>query len=365
VRLQWLELLDLRNHAHTELSDVPEGLIVAVGGNGEGKTNLLEGINLLYALGSPRAPSSEALVRDGAEAAYARGEFQTLDGRKLVEVEIPRRGASRVKLNRSAIRRRRDVRRQVRIVMFGPFDLPIVIGEPAKRRAFMDEAAIALRPANDALPTTYEKVLRQRNRLLKEWDGVGPPAGIEAWDEQLVEAGVVLTRARRDAVDRLAAAAGERFGQLAGYGLSVSYAPNVAAPDVELPDAYRRRLADRRPDELQRRTSLVGPHRDELELAVRDLRARAFGSYGETWAAALCLRLGLAAAVAAEVGEPPVLLVDDPFSALDPRRRDEVAERLATAGSQVLITVADEAHVPSAASAVWDVRDGRVTPRVA
>ena len=249
--------------------------------------------------------------------------------------------------------------------MFGPFDLPIVIGDPAKRRAFMDEAAIALRPATDAVPTAYEKVLRQRNRLLKEWDGSGPPPGLEVWDEQLVEAGVALTRARRDAVDRLAVAASERFGHLAGYGLAISYTPNVEAPDPDLPDTFRRRLADRRADELQRRTSLVGPHRDELGLAVRDMGARAFGSHGETWAAALCLRLGLAAAVAGEVGEPPVLLVDDPFSALDPRRRDELAGGLTEVGSQVVITVADPAHVPSAATAVWDVQDGRVTPRVA
>jgi DNA replication and repair protein RecF len=109
----------------------------------------------------------------------------------------------------------------------------------------------------------------------------------------------------------------------------------------------------------------VGPHRDELDLAVRELRARAFGSHGETWAAALCLRLGLAAAVAEEVGESPLLLVDDPFSALDPNRRDEVAGLLAAAATQVVITVADEAHVPSTATAVWDVRAGLVTPRKA
>ena len=365
MRLAWLELLDLRNHSHTEIDDVPDGLIVAVGGNGEGKTNLLEGMHLLYAVGSPRTSSNETVIRRGAEAAYARGEFETLDGHLLVEVEIPRRGASRVRLNRSPVRRRRDLRRQVRVVMFGPFDLPIVIGDPARRRAFMDEAATLLRPATDALPTAYEKVLRQRNRLLKEWDRPGAPAGLEAWDEQLVAAGAALTRARGDAVDRLAGAARERFSRLAGYGLEVAYAPNVQASREELPDVFRRRLAERRADELQRRTSLVGPHRDELDLAVRELRARAFGSHGETWAAALCLRLGLAAAVAEEIGEPPVLLVDDPFSALDPNRRDEVAGLLAETGNQVVITVADEAHVPRAASAVWDVRAGRVAPRKA
>jgi DNA replication and repair protein RecF len=347
------------------LANLPEGLIVVVGGNGEGKTNLLEGIHVLYSLGSPRASSNEPLVRDGADSAYARGEFETLDGRKLVEVEVPRRGASRVKLNRSPIRRRRDLRRQVRIVMFGPFDLPIVIGDPARRRAFMDEASIAIRPANDSLPTAYDRVLRQRNRLLKEWDGSGEPPGIEAWDEQLVTAGAALISARRDAIGRLASEAADRFSSLAGYGLDVSYAPNVEGPDEHVVDMFRQRLGERRADERQRRTSLVGPHRDELDLSVRDMRARAFGSHGETWAAALCLRLGLATAVANEVGEPPVLLVDDPFSALDPRRRDEVAVQLAEVGSQVFITVADDGHAPSAAAAVWDVRAGVVTPRKA
>lgn len=365
MRLAWLELLDLRNHTHTELSEIPDGLTVVVGDNGEGKTNLLEGMYALYALGSPRASSNEALVREGAEAAYARGEFETLDGRKLVEVEIPRRGASRVKLNRSPIRRRRDLRRQVRIVMFGPFDLAVVTGDPSKRRGFMDEAAIALRPAHDSLPTAFDKVLRQRNRLLKEWPGPGAPAGIEAWDEQLAQSGAALIRARRDAVQRVAPPASSEFGYLAGYGLHVSYAPNVEAPDDSLEEVFRSRIAERRADELQRRTTLVGPHRDDLELSVRDLRARTFGSHGETWAAALCLRLGLAAAVAEEIGEPPLLLVDDPFSALDPHRRDEIAGRLASGRGQVVITVADGADVPSSADAVWDVRAGRVAPREA
>src|SRR5918999_2123555 len=151
MHLEWLELRDFRNHRHTELRDVPDGLIVVMGPNGEGKTNLLEGMFFLYALRSPRASSNAPLVRDEAEAAYARGEFDGLDGRALVEVEIPGRGASRVKLNRSPVRRKRDLRRQIRSVLFGPFDLPVVIGDPSKRREFMDEAVVALWPLKDGL----------------------------------------------------------------------------------------------------------------------------------------------------------------------------------------------------------------------
>lgn len=362
MHLEWVELRDFRNHRRTMVDEVPDGLIVVVGSNGEGKTNLLEGISFLYALRSPRTSTNAPLVREGADAAYTRGEFDGLGGRALVEVEIPRKGASRVQLNGSPVRRKRDLRRQVRIVLFGPFDLPVVIGDPSKRRDFMDEAVLALWPLKDGLSTAFDRALRQRNRLLKEWDGRGAPSGLDAWDEELVQSGVRVMEARGEAVAALAEPASTEFEALAGYGLVVTYAPNVEA-DGSMEEAFRAQLASRRADELVRRTSLVGPHRDDLALAVRDLGARAFGSHGETWGAALCLRSGLAAAVSEELREPPLLLVDDPFSALDPSRRDRVAARLADRGGQVVISVADEADVPSASSAVWEVVAGAVTVR--
>lgn len=362
MRLGWVELRDFRNHAFTRLDDLPDGVIVVVGPNGEGKTNLLEGMYVLYALGSPRTSTNGNLVRDGAQDAYARGEFHTADGRVLVEVQVPLRGASKVQVNRSPVRRKRDLRRQVRAVLFGPFDLPIVIGDPSKRRSFMDEALVALWPLKGSLLTGYDRVLRQRNRLLKEWSGAGSPDGLETWDEELVTAGVALMQARAEAVEWLAPAAGEEFEFLARYRLICAYRPNVGnRGDVE--ESFRAALALRRSDELQRRTSLVGPHRDDLELSVRDLGARSSGSHGETWGVALCLRLGLARAVADEWGEPPLVLVDDPFSALDPRRRDQISDRLAAGGGQVIISVADESDVPASSAAVWDVAGGSVTPR--
>jgi DNA replication and repair protein RecF len=318
----------------------------------------------LFSLTSPRVSANQPLVRHGAEAAYVRGEVETLDGRVLVEVEIPSQGASRVKVNRSAVRRKRDVRRQVRAVFFGPDDLDVVRGDPSHRRRFLDEAVIALWPLKESVITAYDRTLRQRNRLLKEWDRPGPPDGLEAWDEELVVAGMALVGARSDAVARLAPSASEEFAALAGYELLCAYAPNVWS-DEDLEGAFRGRLAERRADEIVRRTTLVGPHRDDVELAVRDLGARAFASHGEAWAAALCLRIGLGSAVSAEIGEPAILLVDDPFSALDPRRRDQVGGRLAAREEQVVISVADEADVPAAAHATWDVSAGSVTPRVA
>jgi DNA replication and repair protein RecF len=363
MHLRWVELRDFRNHAHTRLDPLPEeGLFVAVGANGEGKTNLLEGIHFLYALESPRASGSEPLVRHGAEAGYVRGEFVTLGGKVLVEIEVRAKGANRIQVDRSPVRRRRDVRKLVRSVMFGPFDLPVVTGDPARRRAFMDEAVTALVPASDTLTSTYEKVVRQRNKLLKEHVGRGAPPALETWDEQLVKTGTAVINARTAAVEDVATGATQAFRDVAGYELLVRYAPNVGpAGDVEA--TFRAQLESRRPDELQRRTSLVGPHRDDLELAVRDLGARGFASHGETWVAALALRLGLADAVGRAIGEAPIVLADDPYSALDPTRRDRVAQLLAAREGQVIVSVADDADVPAQATEVWELRAGAVTVR--
>ena len=359
--LQWIELRDFRNHAHTRC-DLPEGMIVAVGANGEGKTNLLEAMHFLYALESPRASASEPLVRHGNDSGYVRGEFSTLGGKVLVEVEVRAHGANKIQVNRSSIRRRRDLRKQVRSVMFGPFDLPVVTGDPSRRRGFMDEVVVALVPASDTLTSTYERVVRQRNRSLKEHDGRGAPADLDTWDEQLVQTGTAVIEARTAAVSALTGPASSVFEDVAGYPLSIRYAPNVAATD-DVAAAFREQLDARRADELQRRTSLVGPHRDDLELAVRELGARGFASHGETWVAALSLRLGLADAVGDAIGEPPLVIADDPYSALDPQRRDLVARRLASRDGQVVISVADDADVPEQATEVWDVRAGAVHVR--
>ena len=334
---------------------------MAVGSNGEGKTNLLEGIAFLFLLQSPRTSSTEPLVRHGAEAAaYVRGETETANGRMLVEVEIPGHGANRVQLNRSPVRRKRDLRRQVRGVFFGPDDLVVVIGDPSRRRDFMDESIRTLWPLNEGAITAYDRALSQRNCLLKEWEGRGAPKDLDAWDAELTEAGSALVRLRGEAVVRLSPAATDEYEHLAGYGLGAEYAPNVGEEPLE--EAFAQRLAARRPDEIVRRTTLVGPHRDDLSLAVRDLGARAFASHGEAWAAALCLRLGLASAVTDEVGERPVLLLDDPFSALDPRRQRRIGARLIGRG-QVFVSAADEAHVPAGSDRVWDVTGGAVKGR--
>jgi DNA replication and repair protein RecF len=361
VRLIWLEVRDFRNHADTRM-ELPEGLVALVGANAQGKTNLLEAAQYLLTLASPRVASDQPLVRSGADRAYLRAEVATATGRVLVEVEVRVSGANRIQINRSGVRRKRDLRQRVRSIMFIPEDLAVLQGNPDDRRRFMDQAVQALWPAEEAARSAYDRALRQRNRLLKEHEGPGPPAELEAWDAELSRHGGAVTRARGAAVSRVGPRAGDEFQAVAGDRLLVDYRPSLEIPEGEEPEAaLRRRLAERRQDELVRRTTLVGPHRDELDLAVGDLAARRFASHGESWAGALCLRLGMWGAVAAEVGEPPVLLLDDPFSGLDPDRRRALGRGLAARG-QVLLTVPDEAQVPPGAL-VWEVRGGRVDAR--
>lgn len=328
-----------------------------VGPNGEGKTNLLEAMHYLLTLTSPRVSADATLIADGSEVAYVRGETQGVEGRTLIEIELRRAGANRIQVNRSPVRRRRDLRKHVRAVFFGPHDLRVVQGEPGARRDFMDEALRSLWPPRESVLNAYDKVLRQRNRLLKDWQGNGKPPGLDTWSDELSSSGAEVIQARLEVVETLATAASSGFEALSGAGMDVAYLPNVEGGDD--PEEFRRRLSEREGDELVRRTTLAGPHRDDMRLGVKDLTVRGFASHGEAWGAALCLRLGLADAVTAAFRETPLLLVDDPFSALDPRRRDQVAAGLLDRG-QVLVSVADDADIPPQSQALWRVQAGRV-----
>jgi DNA replication and repair protein RecF len=367
VRLAWIEARDFRNHRETSL-EVPAGLVAVVGPNGEGKTNLLEAMYYLFALASPRVRSDLPLVRIGASSAFLRGEVVTETGRFLVEVEVRPSGQNRVQVNRSPVRRRRDLRSSVRAVFSGPDDLAIVQGEPDERRRFMDEAVKTLWPAREVALTAYERTLRQRNRLLKDWEGGrGEPAGLSGWDAELVSTGSLVTASRAEAVRNLRPAAAREFGGLAGdpdEALVAGYRPSVpGAEDADGPafvvPAFEQRLRERHDDELIRRSTLVGPHRDDLHLEVQGIVARGFASHGEAWGAALSLRLALAAGVSSEIGETPVVFLDDPFSPFDPERRRRVAASLDGRG-QVFLAVPDDAQAPPGAT-VWRVDDGAVT----
>ena len=338
MRLRRLWLTDFRNHGHDEL-ELPPGLTAVTGPNGAGKTALLEAIGFLSTLSSFRGASGELLVRSGATAAVVRGEVER-DGRELlIECEISA-GRTVAQLNRQRGARRRDLLDALRVSVFTPDDLVLVKGGPGERRRFLDDAMVQLRPRDDALRLELERVLRQRNTLLKQAGGrLTDEVGLtlDVWDQKLAAVGEEIGARRVEIAVALTPLVTEAYGRLAGVAVAVglTHRPSWAG-SADLATA----LAAARAEDLKRRVSTVGPHRDDIELVLGGLPARTQASQGEQRSLALSLRLGVHRLVADRVGVPPVLLLDDVFSELDAGHSRALIELLPE--GQALLTTASD-----------------------
>lgn len=386
MHLERLELTDFRSYAEADLSLGP-GVRVLVGPNAQGKTNLLEAIAYLATGTSHRVPTDAPLVRAGAEAAVVRAQARVDtsagSGRSLtVQLELRPGGRSRAQVNGQPRPRTRDAIGLIRSVLFAPEDIELVRGDPAGRRRFLDELLAQRRPAFAGARQDYERVLKQRNSLLKtaRAGGRGAAAAIgstlETWTESLVTAGATLLAARIAAVHALAGPTAEAYAQLVAgdgatgsgdvvlaYELStgrrVVAEPGAGVPDPrELAAELRSGLDAVAASERERGVTLAGPHRDELFLGVGELPAKGYASHGESWSLALALRLA-SREVLREVGEEPVVLLDDVFAELDSSRRERLAARCATF-EQVIVTAAVDEDVPLAGPR-HVVRRGSVT----
>ena len=317
MRVTRLWLTDFRSYASAELEPAP-GLTVIAGDNGEGKTNLLEAIGYLASRSSFRGAPAEALVRAGCGRAIVRAEAER-DGRSLLlEAELPAAGRDRLLVNRQPLKRTRDLLEALRVSVFSPDDLVLVKGGPGERRRFLDAALVGLHPRHDALQADVERILKQRNTLLKQAAGRLSDeiaSTLDVWDAKLAERGEALREARAGLVGDLEAEVGKAYDQLASTAADVAlrYQPSWDGPLLDALHASRA-------DDVRRGVSLVGPHRDELALSIGGLPARTHASQGEQRSLALALRLAVHRAVAEVVGTPPVLLLDDVFSELDPDR---------------------------------------------
>jgi len=374
VRLIRLWVGDYRNYESAELEPAPEGLTVIEGANGDGKTNLLEAIAYLATLSSFRGAPGEALIRHGAERGVVRAEVEREGRNLLLEVELHAAGRHRMMMNRQPVRRARDLLGALRVSVFSPDDLALVKGGPAGRRHYLDEVLVALRPANEALRADVERILRQRNALLKQagWKRSGRhlspdvASTLDVWDAKLTDAGEALAVAREDLVVALEPQVTKAYGQLAaGRGdVTLAYQRSWEGP---LSSA----LAAARDDDLRRATTTVGPHRDEMSLAIAGgsrevpvpLPARTHASQGEQRSLALALRLGAHALVTETTGSSPVLLLDDVFSELDAARGAALLASLPQ--GQALLTTAGAAPADSSPARTVQVRSGRVSGEVA
>src|SRR5947209_9973728 len=371
-----LSLNDFRSYESAELELTP-GVTALVGPNGQGKTNLVEALGYLATLGSHRVATDAPLVRAGAERAVVRAVV-VRDGRDVtVEVEITPGKANRARLGGAPVARPREVLGTLRPVLFAPEDLAIVKGDPSERRRFLDDLLVARFPRYAAVRADYDRVLKQRNALLKSAgaarrQGSAQRASVagtlDVWDAHLATAGAALLAGRHELVEALrplldkAYTAVSRGGGPAGVHYKSSLPHDVLASSDRdlLAAALGSAAAAIREQELDRGVTLVGPHRDDLVLTLGDLPAKGYASHGESWSVALALRLAAYDLLRADGGEP-VLILDDVFAELDTSRREQLADVVAPA-EQVLITAAVVADVPEAlAGARFDVAGGAVT----
>ncbi len=371
MRVERLEVIDFRNHPALVV-ELPPGVSVLAGPNGVGKTNILEAIGYLATLGSHRAGQDSSLVRAGAEAALVRAAAIREGRRVEIDLEIRPGSGVRGRVNGATVPRARDLLGVVRATVFAPEDLGLVRGDPEERRRFLDALATQRLPRYLGCRQDYERVLRQRNTLLRSAAGRLPASGLatlEVWDEKLATTGAELWAERLRLVAALRPLTERAYQRLATRDdqVDVAYLSSVAAVDEPDPDPgklaqeMRERLLADRTRELERGLTLSGPHRDDLALALRRLPARTHASHGEAWSLALALRLG-AHWLLTEQGEEPVLLLDDVFAELDRGRRERVAE-VARSAEQAVVTATLAEELPGPETAVFHVEPGSVRPR--
>ncbi len=386
MRLSQLTLTDFRSYAHAQLQLQP-GPNVLLGFNGVGKTNIAEAIGYLSTLSSHRVSQDGPLVRHGEKQAIIRADAHRGSRQALLEVEINPGRSNRARINRGNPVRATDVLGILRTVLFAPEDLELIKGGPTLRRRLFDDLAVQLRPALGRVRLDYEKVLKQRNALLKSIRHEGFTSTHEAtlavWDHQLSEAGSHLLKARLEMLTALRPHVATAYEQLSGSvrtarvqyvssleedlprdSLSASETTDDAPGDASRPDVSAletltrhelaglmlQRLQSSRRAERDRAMTLVGPHRDDVNFSLDQVPVKGFASHGETWSFALALRLGAYRVMVdddPEEGARPVLILDDVFAELDARRRRRLAE-LAAEAEQLIVTAAVDDDVPEA-----------------
>lgn len=413
MQLTSLELTDYRSYPQLTLS-FELGITVLVGKNGQGKTNIVEAVWYLATLSSHRVPHDAALVHRGASTAIVRAGFQRAGRPLQVDLEITPGRSNRARLQGQNVSRLRDLLGEVRAVLFAPEDLGLVKADPEGRRRFLDELLFVIAPRYAAVKADYDRVLKQRSNLLKQMrsmrrgssgrsvGGLDPAEAasstLTVWDQQLARHGADLLRARLHLVNRLRPHVGYSYLRVASdegaeesLALPPDQRPEVNSPaDVayrsavldelgalpgtlpttaEIHDAMLQMLGQRHDDEIDRGVTLVGPHRDDLEIRLHDFPAKGYASHGESWSLALALRLGSYDLLRLEEGDlgdgEPILILDDVFSELDVHRRERLG-RIVKGASQVLITTANDSDIPASLHGdmhLVDVRLGEAVPR--
>lgn len=361
-----ISLMDFRTYPLLNLPLKP-GVTIFLGSNGVGKTNIVEAIDYTANLGSHRVSNDSPLVRVGAPRAFIRTRVVRASQQTITEFEIAPGKSNRVRINRASPVRAREALGIVSTVLFSPEDLQLIKGEPAYRRRFLDDLAVSLRPSVAAYRSDYERILRQRNTLLKSMRrGNADESALNTlriWNEQLATTGAHLLQARLRVLAVVLPQIQRAYNELTdgSKNVTVSYEstifPVISSTTLQqaalmsvndLQETLLRGFAEKQSEELDRGVTLVGPHRDEIVLELGGIPARGFASHGETWSLALALRLGSWYVHRADDDSPgasPILILDDVFAELDSARRHRLGAIVAGA-EQVLVTCAVATDIP-------------------
>ncbi len=358
--VDFLELTDFRSYHQVEVELSP-GVSVFEGQNGQGKTNLVEAIEYLSTLASHRVSQDQPLVRAGADQAVIRAGVRAgvNDERRIqLDLEIQPGKSNRARLNRGVMPKASAILGMLRVVLFSPDDLAVVKGEPKDRRRFLDEMVIGRWPRMAGVKADYERVVRQRNALLKQMSGrknkvpdENAEFTLQVWDSQLCDFGAELLAARLDSLTEMTPFTKGAYELIAPINnvAQAEYKCSFPLPEESSEKALRSQMADvliaRRGEELARGVTLIGPHRDDVLLSIGELPAKGYASHGEAWSLALSLRLAVFELLRSD-GIEPVLLLDDVFAELDAVRRLRLADAI-TEAEQVLITAAVGTDVPN------------------
>jgi len=355
-----LSLTNFRSYPQLDLSFNP-GVTTFVGNNGAGKTNVAESLIFLAFLTSHRTPTNQPLIALGADQAVIRSEIVRGDRNLQIDLEINANKANRAKINQNPTKSQREILGACQVIYFSPEDLDLVRGEPTGRRDFLDKLLITKTPRLAGVLSDYDRVLKQRNTLLRTR---APQSAIAPWTEQLINFSSVITAERIALVDSLNPLVTANYKELNEVKpASIIYKSNVDGLTTD-PDINKKlieeKLLERQYQEIERGVTLVGPHRDDLILQLGDFPAKGYASHGESWSFAISLKIASLELLKSQ-GLDPILILDDVFAELDTNRRARLVQATKLA-EQTIVTAAVEGDLPADLNdARFYVSNGKVT----
>lgn len=339
-----LSLTNFRSYPQLELTLEP-GVNTFIGSNGAGKTNIAESLIFLAFLSSHRTPTNQPLICLGAEQAVIRAEIIRGERNLQIDLEINAHKANRARINQNPTKSQREILGACQVIYFSPEDLDLVRGEPTYRRDFIDKLLITKTPRISGLLSDYERVLKQRNTLLKTR---APQSSLTPWSEQLINLASNLTAERITLVNALNPLVTNNYRALnETKPASIIYKSNtdgLTTDPTHNQELLTRKLEELQYQEVERGVTLVGPHRDDLILQLGDFPAKGYASHGESWSFAISLKVA-AFEHLKSIGLDPILILDDVFAELDTNRRERLLQATLIA-EQTIVTAAVESDLP-------------------